>query len=262
MDDRFVLVRSDTHAALSVVSDDYEIVQPREVLEFYRELTELYGYTLETAGALDGGRKVWALARTGVASAVDNGGEDNLAAYVLLATSCDKTLATTAAFTSIRVVCNNTLSFAMEDIKTERRPQIKVAHNLRFNADAVKKKLGLMDTAWSEFIAKVHRMASYQMKPDEASSFFEDLLLQRNGKPPLSTKAQREQQSIVALFSSAPGQDLGSAKETLWGAVSAVTYYVDHVRPGSAGDRLNSAWFGAGYLLKEKAWAEASALLP
>lgn len=50
---------------LSIVSDDYQIVQPREVLEFYRELMELYGYTLETAGALDSGRKVWALAKTG-----------------------------------------------------------------------------------------------------------------------------------------------------------------------------------------------------
>ena len=37
------------------------IVQPKEVLEFYRELVKEYGYTLETAGALDGGRKVWAL---------------------------------------------------------------------------------------------------------------------------------------------------------------------------------------------------------
>jgi hypothetical protein len=75
MDDRFVLVRSDTHAALSVVSSHYQIVQPREVLEFYRELMMLYGYTLETAGALDGGRK----------SAADDGEkQDELAAYVLL----------------------------------------------------------------------------------------------------------------------------------------------------------------------------------
>src|SRR5690349_8106234 len=171
MGERFVLVRSDTHAALSVVSSDYQIVQPREVLEFYRELMMLYGYTLETCGALDGGRKVWALARTGMSSAADNSGEDELAAYVLLATSCDKTLATTAAFTSIRVVCDNTLFFAMDDIKTGRRPQVKVPHNLRFDADRVKQALGLMDTAWSGFIAKVRSMAGYQMTRNAASSF-------------------------------------------------------------------------------------------
>jgi phage/plasmid-like protein (TIGR03299 family) len=260
MDDRFVLVRSDNHAALSIVSGDYQIVQPREVLEFYKGLVELYGYKLETSGALDGGRKVWALARTGITGAADSGGRDELAAYVLLATSCDKTLATTAASTSIRVVCQNTLFFAMEDIKMERRPQVKVPHNLRFDADRVKEELGLMDKAWSGFIAKVHRMAGYQMKPDAASSFFEDLLLQKNGKA-LSNKARREHEAIFALLGSAPGQDLSSAKDTLWGAVNTVSYYTDHVRSGSAGDRLDSAWFGAGYALKEKAWAKANVLV-
>jgi phage/plasmid-like protein (TIGR03299 family) len=260
MDDRFVLVRSDTHAALSIVSGDYQIVQPREVLDFYQELTELYGYTLETAGALDGGRKLWALARTGVTGEADKDGEDKLAAYVLLATSCDKTLATTAAFTSIRVVCDNTLFFAMEDVKTKRRPQVKVPHNFRFDTSQVKQELGLMDKAWLGFMEKVRKMAGYQMKPDVASSFFKDLLLQKDDNQ-LSNKAQRERDTIIALFGSAPGQDLSTAKETLWGAVNAVTYYVDHVRSGSPGDRLDSAWFGAGYALKEKAWVKASVLV-
>jgi phage/plasmid-like protein (TIGR03299 family) len=260
MDDRFVLVRSDTHAALSVVSGDYQIVQPREVLDFYRELMDRHGYALETAGALDGGRKVWALARTGVTGTADTGGKDKLAAYVLLATSCDKTLATTAAFTSIRVVCNNTLFFAMDDVKAKRRPQVKVPHNLRFNADRVKRELGLMDKAWSGFIEQVRKMAGYPMKSDAASFFVEDLLLPKDSKS-LSNKAQREHKTIVDLFKSAPGQDLDSAKETLWGAVNAVTYYVDHVRSTTPGDRLDSAWFGAGYTLKEEAWVTASALV-
>src|ERR1039457_6121592 len=260
MEDRFVLVRSDTRAGLSIVSGDYQIVQPAEVLEFYRDLMTNYGYTLETAGALDGGRKVWALARTGVSDAADNQGVDEIAAYVLLATSCDKTLATTAAFTSVRVVCQNTLFFALEDLKTKRRPQVKVPHNLYFNAARVKQELGVMDKAWSGFMAKVRKMAAQRMKADRAASFFADLLVQKDNKP-LSRKAQREVESIVALFRSAPGQDLATAKETLWGAVSAVTYYVDHVRSGTVGERLDSAWFGAGYALKEKVWSQANALV-
>ncbi|MGP0018515.1 MAG: DUF932 domain-containing protein [Candidatus Sulfotelmatobacter sp.] len=260
MDDRFVLVRSDTHAALSVVSSDYQIVQPKEVLEFYRDLVNLYGYTLETSGALDGGRKVWALARTGMAEAADEEGEDELGAYILLATSCDKTLATTAAFTSIRVVCQNTLFFAMQDIATEKCPQVKVPHNLRFDADCVQEKLGLMDRAWSSFIAKVRQMARHPMESEEASIFFEQLLLQKHSKR-LSSKSEREHQSIMSLFGSAPGQNFGSAKKTLWGAVNAVTYYADHVRSRSAADRLDSAWFGAGCALKQKAWVNASILV-
>ena len=37
--DQRVLYRSDTQDALSVVSNRYQVVQPSEVLEFYRDLT-------------------------------------------------------------------------------------------------------------------------------------------------------------------------------------------------------------------------------
>jgi Domain of unknown function (DUF932) len=65
----------------------------------------------------------------------------------------------------------------------------------------------------------------------------------------------------MALYESAPGQNLDTAKGTLWGALNAVTYYVDHVRSRRAGGRLDSAWFGAGSALKEKAWTAACNLL-
>src|SRR5471032_1733679 len=107
-----VLFRSDTNAPLSVVSHRYHVVQPSEILEFYRDLTEVSGYELETAGVLKGGRKIWALARTGQSSTIK--GNDAMNAYVLLATACDGSLATTAQFTSIRVVCNNTLAVALD----------------------------------------------------------------------------------------------------------------------------------------------------
>jgi phage/plasmid-like protein (TIGR03299 family) len=107
-----VLYRSDNKAPLSVVPNRYQVVQPREVLEFYRDLTEVSGYELETAGILKGGRKFWALARTGQTTALK--GNDQVNGYLLLATSCDGTLATTATPTTVRVVCNNTLTIALD----------------------------------------------------------------------------------------------------------------------------------------------------
>lgn len=62
--DQKVLYRSDTKIPLSIVSSRYKPVQPAEILEFYRDLTEIGGYELETAGVLKEGRKLWALART------------------------------------------------------------------------------------------------------------------------------------------------------------------------------------------------------
>lgn len=112
--DAKVLYRSDSGDALSVVSPRYQVVQPREVLEFYKDLVDVGGFELETAGVLKGGRKLWALARTGQEAILK--GDDLVKGYLLLATACDGTLATTAQFTSVRVVCNNTLAIATSDI--------------------------------------------------------------------------------------------------------------------------------------------------
>jgi hypothetical protein len=73
--------------------------------------------------------------------------------------------------------------------------------------------------------------------------------------------ARREHASIMSLYESAPGQNLDTAKGTLWGVVNVVSYYVDHVRSVGGGDRLDSAWFGAGGALKDKAWVAACDLL-
>ena len=63
--DAKVLYRSDSLEPLSVVSNRYKVVQPHEVLNFYKDLVSVGGFELETAGVLKGGRKLWALAKTG-----------------------------------------------------------------------------------------------------------------------------------------------------------------------------------------------------
>ncbi|CAJ3549369.1 phage/plasmid-like protein [Burkholderia pseudomallei] len=85
-----VLYRSDSKAPLSVVSSRYQVVQPKDILEFYRDLTEVGGFELETAGVLKDGKKLWALARTG--QSVSLKGRDEVNGYLLLATACDGTL--------------------------------------------------------------------------------------------------------------------------------------------------------------------------
>jgi hypothetical protein len=137
---------------------------------------------------------------------------------------------------------------------------LTIPHNLRFDAEEVKAQLQLLDASWERFIRTVRKMAARSMKSEQSSSFFE-VVLGRKADKPLSQRAQRELETILALLKSAPGQDLKAAKETLWGTLNAVTYYVDHIRAGSAGDRLDSAWFGSGCALKDRAWIEASRLL-
>lgn len=59
-----------------MVSNRYKVVQPREILEFYRDLTEDAGFELETAGVR--GRKLWALARTGQHALLKGGDRQRL----------------------------------------------------------------------------------------------------------------------------------------------------------------------------------------
>jgi phage/plasmid-like protein (TIGR03299 family) len=253
MADRFVLARSDTHAALSVVGPEYKVVQPKEVIEFYRTLVEQQGFSLETAGALNGGRKVWALAKTGRAMQLERDKGDEVHAYLLLATSCDKTLATTAAFTSIRVVCQNTLNMVIEGRGTKAQRQIKVPHDEIFFPQTVQAQLGLLDDRFKSFAASVQKLTECEIDRVRAGEVITQLLRSKSDKP-LSQRAQLELATILSLCASAPGQDLKSAKGTAWGLMNAVTYYADHVRNGSASSRLDSAWFGAGASLKHRTW--------
>lgn len=102
MPDRQVLYRSDTNAALSVVSTDYKIVQPSAVMDFFAQLSEIGGFELEVMGALSGGKRIWGLAKVGDGANVI--GQDEVRPYILLATGYDGMMATNAKFTAIRVV--------------------------------------------------------------------------------------------------------------------------------------------------------------
>lgn len=251
-----VLYRSDTHAPLSVVSQRYQVVQPRQVLEFYRDLTEVAGYELETAGVLKGGRKVWALARTGQSAALKGG--DTVNAYVLLATACDGTLATTAQFTSVRVVCNNTLGIALAD----GSQAVKVRHNTTFDAQSVKQQLGLSVTSWDSFMYRMRMLSERRVKSHEAMRYYLSVFADPQGAPALLAN-ERAMRAAQRLYEGhGMGAELAAAKDTAWGLLSSMTEFVDHRRRARNQDnRLDSAWFGSGAALKQRALDEAMKLI-
>jgi phage/plasmid-like protein (TIGR03299 family) len=246
-----VLYRSDTKAPLSVVSKRYQVVQPREVLEFYRDLTEFSGYELETAGVLKGGRKFWALARTGQAATLK--GHDQVNGYLLLATSCDGTLATTATPTTVRVVCNNTLTVSLNGATHA----IKVPHSTRFDPRAVKKQLGIAVSQWDEFMYRMRTLAERKVQTKEALGFFMEVLCDTSANSPISNVLpnKRAMEKVQSLYEGrGRGSDLESARNTAWGLLNAVTEYVDHERRARSSEyRMDSAWFGQGAVIKQKA---------
>ena len=250
-----VLYRSDSQMALSVVGSRYQVVQPSEVLEFYRDLVSVGGFELETAGVLKGGKKLWALAKTGQETTLK--GNDKIKAYLLLATSCDGTLATTAQFTSVRVVCNNTLQIAVSDANGS----VRVPHSTQFDPAVVKQQLGLGLTAWDKFIGDIKLMSERKLNKFEAMNYLVKVL----GDPDVPLIDQPNQKALQAVHALFQGQGMGSelqaANGTVWGLLNACTEFVDkHRRARNQDYRLDSAWWGQGAAIKEKAFLEGMKL--
>lgn len=247
-----VLYRSDNRTPLSVVSKRFQVVQPGQILEFYRDLTASNGFELETAGVLREGRKFWALARTGQSATLK--GQDQVNGYLLLATACDGTLATTAQFTSVRVVCNNTLQIAVGD----RTGAIKVPHRSAFDADRVKSQLGIAVEGWHGFVERMRILCETPVNPDSVDGVLRNLLTYpaaQNGKAVVNEQAVAK---VRALYDGqGRGASLKTSKGTAFGLLNSITEFVDHHRRAqNTENRLDAAWFGQGALLKQKAWRE------
>lgn len=252
-----VLYRSDTKAPLAVVSKRFNVVQPGEILEFYRDLTTHSGFELETAGVLREGRKFWALARTGQSTTLK--GRDQVDGYLLLATACDGTLATTAQFTSVRVVCNNTLHIALGD----NRGAIKVPHRSQFDPEAVKRQLGITVAAWDGFVARMKALCEQPVDPDSVEGLLRRVLTYTvpDSKQPVVN--EQAVSAVRALYEGGGrGALLASSRGTAWGLLNGVTEFVDHHRRARTPDnRRDAAWFGQGAQLKQKAMDEVMALV-
>ena len=258
-----VLYRSDSGLPLSIVSSRYQPVQPREIIEFYRDLTERHGFAMETAGAIKEGRKIWALANCHKALTLP--GNDHLRGYLLLATSFDGSMATQARFTSVRVVCNNTLTAAVQG-----RADVSVRHNTTFDADSVKMDLNVGD-AWAAFSERCREMSETGVRPADQVRLLmnayhglatDEAIAHAKEDPRKEKSLEQFMERMASILANAPGSNLQSARNTLWGVVNAVTYDIDHEgRARTKDNRLDSAWFGKGESIKQRIMQCASNFL-
>lgn len=242
-----VLYRSDNHLPLAVVSNRYKPVQPKEVLEFFRDLVAENGFKIHTAGTLRGGKRMWALAETGKYGEVCK--DDGVGGFLLLSTSCDRTLATTARFTTVRVVCNNTLTVAVND----DAHKVSFSHIQHFNHEVVKAKLCSAVESFGAFMEMAKVLQKQKMNIPLAKQFVSQLVAPMSQVKDGNIEDNRAFKKIMALFDQeAKGVEL--VGHTKWGMLNAVTEYVDHFNPSRNQDaRLDSAWFGTGDRLKARA---------
>ena len=248
IDDKIVLFRSDTLAPLGVVSDSYKVVQPAEVLEFFREWADKGGVTIESAGVLFGGKRYFATAKLAEGVSVD-GGRDKIVPYALLSTSADGSLATECRWTTVRTVCNNTLTMARRDAAA-----FKVSHRSVFRPEDARAAVEAANAEFSAFMTMARDLAKIKVERDAAESLTVKLLAKASDEVARESAAFGK---IMALFNGeGKGSNFETAHDTAWGWLNAVTEYADHhVRARTDENRQASALWGPGDALKQKAVA-------
>lgn len=220
--DRKALFRSDTLEPLSIVGPEFKIVQPGEVIEFFRDLVQLHGMELSTAGTLFGGRRFWALAEMGKEFEVTKG--DFVKQHLLLTTAVDGSMATTGKVVATRVVCNNTLRVALSG---SSQNAVRVTHKKMFDPTAVKINLGLIDESWAKTMANLKKLANVKMNPRETQLFFEEQLFDKDKTVDEQTwGVVRQVRKLTELAQNGSGSDM--SRGTAWGALCAATELYTH----------------------------------
>tara|TARA_R110000737_G_scaffold143193_3_gene173802 strand:+ start:580 stop:1644 length:1065 start_codon:yes stop_codon:yes gene_type:complete len=269
-DKTFHIVRDTDNRILSHCGKDYIPIQNKNIFEFFKRFTEAGHMTMETAGSLKEGGEIWGLAK--ISEDFELAGEDHIKGYLLINQPHIVGRSLIIKLTPIRVVCNNTLTFALQQGGTAsfRMPHVKV-----FGDDAVKaaeEALGLSGERMAEFKEAATLLSKKKAKhsdvleyvgevyqPTMIKDYRRDQELKAQGKllgelPPLVENFNKYPNLVVNALKQAPGAHLKSAKGTWWGALNAVTYVEDHLHESEIpGNTLHSAWFGAAANRKSRA---------
>lgn len=246
------ITRSDNNFGLGVATPVYKPVQPIECLEWFQQyITHDDRFSIDVAGSLCGGRKVWA-------TAVFNGGMvvggDNHIMRLLMTTTFDATGATINKGTATRVVCNNTLDAAL----SVKGCAIKTRHSSKFDHEKVGKELAVIVAGFDGYKQMGDAMAGIHMAKDQVDNFFKTLLNVEDEND-LSTRKANQWNELRDAYDKTVAE--GTQSGTVWTALNAVTRYVDHDRGtrdtglGEVESRFVSAQFSSGAAMKAKAVA-------
>lgn len=267
VEDSFFTVRDSDNTVLSHCGTGYTPFQNAEIMSFFKRFTDAGSMNMETAGSLKGGKEIWALAK--LKTGFELAGGDEINGYMLLNNSHQVGKSMVAMLTPIRVVCNNTLTLALNDKAANK---FRVLHVQMFDQDIIKsaeEALGLSQGQMDKFKEASTFLSNKRANTFDVDNFIAELLqpqtlierakaVAANDMPPLRDEFKRNALAVAEAYESSPGSTMASAKGTWWGALNAVTYVVDHpTRSSTEGSALYSAWFGSGANLKRKAMEKA-----
>lgn len=215
-------VRSTDGKVLGVVSDRYRIVQNADAFEFTDSIIG-GDVRYETAGSLNGGKKIWLLAKlpeTEIAG-------DKTEPYLCFSNTHDGSGAVRVCMTPIRVVCNNTLNLALDSAK--RAWSVRHTGSLQSKMHEARSCLRIANRYMGALAEKADRMANTTITRDRLNRILDELF------PVDEHTTEREKQNIKKLRDEymvcyfAP--DLVKFQDTAWGAYNAMSDMITHNAP-------------------------------
>jgi phage/plasmid-like protein (TIGR03299 family) len=215
-------VNGKTNEVIGLVTDRYRIVQNKDAFAFTDDLIG-GDVRYETAGSLRNGRTVWMLARMPEAKVAG----DDVEQYMCFTNSHDGTGAVRVCLTPVRVVCNNTLNFALSS--AQRSWSCKHTGDIQYKLTEARECLMLAERYILSLDEYANEMTN--VKVDDAllkkllTKCFpkHDLMTEREKK----TMDEKKEQYMVCYWM----PDIAKFRGTAWGALNAMSDFVGHAAP-------------------------------
>ncbi len=252
----WVTVRSDKDKPLGNVSERYEILQNKDAFEPFEPMIDM-GFKLETAGAVQEGKKIWVLAKAPDKYTV---GDDKINRYVFMFTSHDGSTGNCFRDTMVRIVCYNTLDYALSK-KGTFEYRLKHTSSIKQKVMDLKKAIAESEGNFSTAIDNMNRFQDVKMNPALLDTYLEAVIpflkdRHKTSIPEMKifvrNTAKPVYERLVDLFYNGKG----NKGETLWDAYNAITEYYTHDKQYK--DWVQATQFGSAYKYKVKAFNVAS----
>jgi phage/plasmid-like protein (TIGR03299 family) len=256
--DRYAVVHKnglvvDAHSpVLGVVSKEYTPLQNHEAFGFFDPIVGQEAAIYHTAGALGQGERVWILAK--LPSTIRVVGDDISEKYLLLCNSHDGKSAVQIKFTPVRIVCQNTLTLALNDGPVWRVFHHQDIHELLREANQM---LGLIENQFNTMEESFQAMARVPMDSNRLTEYLQDVYpdSEESMKQPL---VERDRRWSEYFFDQGKGNRMPGVEGTLWAAFGGVTEWLDHHQTRQKQDqKVSSMWFGSAYRTKARAYSVA-----
>jgi len=248
------LVRETDGKILTNVGENWNPVQNEQAFEFFNEYVLAGDMEMHTAGSLKGGNYVWALAK--VKESFDLFGGDQVDSYMLFSNPHVYGKSIDIRFTPIRVVCNNTLTFALN---SQAQRAVKVGHRTAFDADTVKATMGIAHEKFAKYKELAQFLGQKRFSVDSLMQYYNEVFPLTSGQTKQeevnADTISRMAKQAYSVLETQPGAEF--AEGSWWQAFNSVTYVTDHLQGRNADNLLHSQWFGSNQLRKIKAAEKA-----